>query len=91
MTYTDLIKAVSTDANCSQTLVKQIIETLSNHVAREVRAGVPLRIPALGTFSSSKREERLGRNPATGGPVVIPAKMMVKFRAGKILQDKVEQ
>ena len=36
MTYTDLIKAVSTDANCSQTLVKQIIETLSNHVAREV-------------------------------------------------------
>lgn len=50
MTYTDLIKAVSTDANCSQTLVKQIIETLSNHVAREVRAGVPLRIPALGTF-----------------------------------------
>ena len=46
MTYTDLIKAVSTDANCSQTLVKQIIETLSNHVAREVRAGVPLRIPA---------------------------------------------
>lgn len=28
MTYTDLIKAVSTDANCSQTLVKQIIETL---------------------------------------------------------------
>ena len=41
MTYTDLIKAVSTDANCSQTLVKQIIETLSNHVAREVRAEKP--------------------------------------------------
>lgn len=91
MTYTDLIKALSTDVNCSQTVVKQILENLSDHIAREVRAGVPLRIPALGTFSSSKREERLGRNPATGEPVVIPAKIMVKFRAGKILQDKVEQ
>ena len=91
MTYTDLIKALSTDVNCSQTVVKQILENLSDHIAREVRAGVPLRIPALGTFSSSKREERLGRNPATGEPVVIPTKMMVKFRAGKILQDKVEQ
>ena len=93
MTYTDLIKALSTDVNCSQTVVKQILENLSDHIAREVRAGVPLRIPALGTFSSSKREERLGRNPATGarrdsgkGDGEVPRRQDTSRQGGTVIQ-----
>lgn len=91
MTYTDLIKNIASRADCKQSLVKQIIESLGEIVVNEVKQGELLRIPCLGTFSRSERSERLGRNPATGEPLVVPAKVSVKFRAGKVLQEKVER
>jgi DNA-binding protein HU-beta len=36
------------------------------------------------------RQERQGRNPRTGDPIVIPAAKVVKFRPGKLLKDAVK-
>ncbi len=43
----------------------------------------------FGTFSSSDRKERTGKNPQTGEAMTIPAKTVVKFKAGKALGDEV--
>ena len=43
----------------------------------------------FGTFSTSRREARDGRNPMTGETIKIAAKTMVKFKAGKALETAV--
>ena len=43
-----------------------------------------------GKFEVKDTPERLGRNPKTGEEVTIPAKKVVKFKAGKGLADKVD-
>ena len=40
-------------------------------------------IPGLGKLVLVQRKARVGRNPATGAPINIPAKKVVKFRVAK--------
>jgi hypothetical protein len=47
-------------------------------------------VSSLRTFSVIKRKAREGRNPQTGKAIKIPAKKVVKFKAGKGLGDKVK-
>lgn len=43
----------------------------------------------FGTFSTSERPERQGKNPQNGEAMTIPAKTVVKFKVGKALGDEV--
>jgi len=43
----------------------------------------------FGSFSTSRREARKGRNPQNGKEIDIPAKTVAKFKAGKTLGDEV--
>ncbi len=44
---------------------------------------------SFGTFATSKRKARTGRNPQTGKPIKIAAKKVARFSAGKQLKDSV--
>ncbi|WP_332468461.1 HU family DNA-binding protein [Desulfogranum marinum] len=43
----------------------------------------------FGTFSTSERAERQGKNPQNGKAMTIPAKTVVKFKVGKAMGDEV--
>jgi len=49
-----------------------------------------IRLVGFGTFSVGTRAQREGRNPGTGAKIKIPAKKVVKFKAGKTLSEKVK-
>jgi len=46
-------------------------------------------IPGLGKLVLVNRKARMGRNPATGEPIQIPAKRVLKFRIAKAAKDAV--
>jgi DNA-binding protein HU-beta len=46
-------------------------------------------IPGLGKLELKQRKARMGRNPATGEPIKIPAKKVVKFRVAKAAKDAI--
>ena len=46
-------------------------------------------IPGLGKIVLVKRKARVGRNPATGEQIQIPAKKVVKFRVAKAAKDAI--
>ncbi len=46
-------------------------------------------IPGLGKLVLVNRKERMGRNPATGESILIPAKRVLKFRIAKAAKDAV--
>ena len=89
MNKTELIDAVAERAGLSKTdsssAVDAVFETISATLAK--RGTVAL--IGFGTFSTSDRAARTGRNPRTGETINIAATCMPKFKAGKGLKDAV--
>ena len=52
--------------------------------------GEKIALIGFGTFSINEKGERTGINPATKQQITIPAKKVVKFKAGAELADKVK-
>jgi DNA-binding protein HU-beta len=46
-------------------------------------------LPGLGKLVLVNRKARIGRNPATGEQIQIPAKRVVKFRVAKAAKDAI--
>ena len=53
------------------------------------QAGVGFTIPNIGKLVIVQRKARMGRNPATGESIKIPAKKVLKFRIAKAAKDAV--
>ncbi|MDA0967608.1 MAG: HU family DNA-binding protein [Proteobacteria bacterium] len=67
----------------------KVIDATINAITESVNKGSKVTIPGFATFEKSARSARKGRNPATGKKIDIPAKNVVKIKAGKTLQDAV--
>lgn len=46
-------------------------------------------LPGIGKLVKAARKARMGRNPATGATIKIPAKTVVKFRVAKAAKDSI--
>jgi len=57
-------------------------------VAQTKKSGVFV-LPGIGKLKKVKRKARTGRNPATGEPIKIPAKTVVKMTLSKACKDAV--
>jgi DNA-binding protein HU-beta len=55
-----------------------------------LKKGDKVTLVGFGTYSVSKRSARIGRNPQTGKEIKIPAKKVVKFKAGKEFSSKLK-
>lgn len=62
--------------------VEQLLNLVLDTVVEEVAAGEKVQITGFGSFESTQRAERTGRNPQTGELVTIPARVAPKFKAG---------
>ena len=69
---------------------KQAVETIDALVALAYKnAKNSFTIPGLGKLVLVNRKARMGRNPATGEAIKIPAKRVVKFRVAKAAKDAI--
>ena len=85
----DLISAVAEAAGVTKTQATTAVETVFSSIEGAMKSGDKAAFVGFGTFSTSKRAARDGRNPSTGATIKIAAKTMVKFKAGKALEDSV--
>lgn len=46
-------------------------------------------LPGIGKLVLQNRKARTGRNPATGEPIHIPARKVLKFRVSKVAKDAI--
>jgi nucleoid DNA-binding protein len=77
-------KMLAQDPRCEDVL-ECFVEAATNALKR----GERVELDGFGTFSISKRSARTGRNPQTGKEIKIPAKNVVKFKAGAELSKAV--
>ncbi len=67
----------------------EIIDGLAALAISETKKSGSFTIPGIGKLVISKRKARMGRNPATGEAIKIPAKTVVKMRLGKAAKEAI--
>ncbi|NTV14803.1 MAG: HU family DNA-binding protein [Desulfobulbaceae bacterium] len=90
MNKTDLIKAMAEAAEVSQAAAGKALQGVLDAVTGALKKGDKVTLVGFGTFSVTKRAARSGRNPQTGKAIKIPARKVVKFKAGSKLATKVK-
>lgn len=87
MTRNELIEATSERSNIDKNTVKKVFDGLKDTIFEQLLQGNEVQLHGIGTFKVHRSEERNGRNPATGKPIVIAAKNRAKFYSSKSLDD----
>lgn len=85
----DLIDAVAGKTGMSKAQSGECVSAVLSAIEGCLQMGDKASFVGFGTFSVNRRSAREGRNPATGATIKIPAKNVVKFKAGKALSDAV--
>ena len=90
MTKAELIEQMAKDAKISKTAAGKALDAFIEGVTQSLKKkDGKVTLVGFGTFSKVRRKARKGRNPQTGEAIKIKAKNVVKFKAGKKLQDAV--
>jgi DNA-binding protein HU-beta len=87
MTKSELIKHIAEHCGISKSKAGQALDCVIHCIQDTLRRGESISIAGLGTFGTSQRAARTGRNPQTGAPIHIPARRVPTFRAGKALKE----
>lgn len=90
MNKSELVKQIADRAGLSQAKAGDALDAFCASVIDALSQGSEVAIIGFGTFKTSDRAERMGRNPQTGEAVLIPASRVPKFSAGKALKDAVK-
>lgn len=89
MNKAELISAVAAESGLSKADAKKAVEALVSSVTGALKAGDKVSLIGFGTFAVTERSERTGINPSTKATITIPAKKVIKFKAGAELADAI--
>jgi len=86
MTKAELIEAVAEQANTSKADAERTVDAFFAVVVARAKAGDKVAWPGFGSFSTTRRAARTGRNPQTGAAVEVKASTALKFSASSVLK-----
>ena len=87
MSKSALIRHLAEKNEMTRAQVIQFMDTFVGTAYKEAKNSFT--IPGLGKLVLVNRKARMGRNPATGEAIKIPAKKVVKFRVAKACKEAV--
>jgi DNA-binding protein HU-beta len=85
MNREELISQMAQDAKTTKVAAKAALDSFITSVSKTLKKGGRISLVGFGTFSTSKRNARSGRNPKTGETIQIKAKRVARFKPGKEL------
>ncbi len=86
MNKADLVDAVAKSAGVTKTDAEGVLDAFFGTVTSATKKGDKVAWPGFGSFSTTKRAARVGRNPQTGEAVKIKASTAMKFTASSTLK-----
>ena len=84
-TKSQIIAGIAEAAGIEKKQAKAALEALAQMAYKGAKDGFT--VPGLGKLVVVRRKARMGRNPATGEAIKIPAKKVLKFRIAKAAKD----
>ena len=89
MTKAELLQKVAKRTSLSQAQTAKVLDATLGEIRGLLGKGGSISFTGFGSFATSKRAKRKGRNPQTGKEMTIPASKVARFRAGKALKEAV--
>ncbi|HTI98151.1 MAG TPA: HU family DNA-binding protein [Dongiaceae bacterium] len=90
MTKRDLVIRISNETGLVQQQVLDVIQKTLDYISEALSKGKTVELRNFGVFEVKTRKARVGRNPnAPETDVPIPARSVVKFKAGKEMREEV--
>jgi len=89
LTKSQTVSYVANKFDLSKKTAVAIIEEMAALAVAETKKAGAFTFPGIGKLVLVKRKARVGRNPATGQPINIPAKTVVKMRVAKACKDAI--
>ncbi|MDH5559312.1 MAG: HU family DNA-binding protein [Deltaproteobacteria bacterium] len=89
MSKKELVSRIASATDQSKAQTEKALNATLDSIKESLSKGDDVSLIGFGTFTTSKRAEREGRNPKTGEKIKIKAATVPKFRPGKALKDAV--
>ena len=89
MTQTQLVRSLAESCEVNNKTARGLLDALSSMAISEVKKNGVFVLPGIGRLVRVERKARMGRNPATGEAIKIPAKKTVKFKVAKPAKDAI--
>ncbi len=85
MNKTELVAKVAEGAGLSKMSAKKAVEAAIDSIKETLKNGEKVQIPGIITLAVTTRPARTSKNPRTGEPITVPAKKVIKAKAGSEL------
>ena len=89
MTKSQIVSHFAEKFEISKKTASAIIEEVAALAVSETKKAGSFTLPGIGKLVLVKRKARMGRNPATGATIKIPAKTVVKLRVAKAAKEAI--
>jgi len=88
LTKVQLVEAISELNGYPKNRSADIVETMLEIIKRTLESGEEVLISGFGKFCVKDKKGRLGRNPATGGPLMLKPRKVVTFKCSGNLKER---
>jgi DNA-binding protein HU-beta len=90
MTKAEWVAKIASEGGITKSQAEKALDGFVLAVSNALVGGDKITLVGFGTFSVAARAQREGRNPRTSEKIKIPTSKVVKFKAGKTLNEKVK-
>ena len=87
MNKAQLVEEVAAEIGLTKKEVNNVVDAMVSAITDSLARGEKVTLVGFGTFMTVERKARRGRNPQTGQSIQIPAKDVLKFKAGTSLRE----
>lgn len=89
MTKKEIVKSISEQTALTQAQTKEVVQATLDAIVDAIVNEGRIELRNFGVFELRRRPPRKARNPQTGEPVDVPAKNVVVFKPGRILEERI--
>jgi len=91
VTKAELVETVSRVSDLTRKHSEVIVDAVFTSIIDALHKGEKIELRGFGSFRIRRRDSRTGRNPKTGAGVLVPAKKVPHFKAGKELRELINR
>jgi len=91
VTKKEMANAIAEEMGILQIQAKEIVQKVFDGITETLLQEGRIELRNFGVFEVKKRKPRKARNPRTGEKVMVPARMVVTFKPGREMEERVGQ
>lgn len=91
MTKKEIVRVIADQIGMTQLRTKEIVQKTFDAIVETLVEEGRIELRNFGVFEVKPRAARVARNPRTGDPVPVPEKLVVTFKPGKEMEERVRQ